>query len=58
MIQSFGALDSGKLDVFSRVPLARVCEAKEVGSLFAFLLSDESKYITGSTYRVDGGMLG
>jgi NAD(P)-dependent dehydrogenase (short-subunit alcohol dehydrogenase family) len=58
MINSFGALESGKLDVFARVPLARVCEAGEVGNLFAFLLSDESKYITGSTYRIDGGMCG
>ncbi|TVY33492.1 Levodione reductase [Lachnellula subtilissima] len=58
MIASFGAVASGKLDVFQRVPLARVCEPEEVGNLFAFLLSDASKYITGSTYRIDGGMCG
>lgn len=58
MINSFGAVESGKLDVFARVPLGRVCEPGEVGNLFAFLLSDEAKYITGSTYRVDGGMCG
>jgi NAD(P)-dependent dehydrogenase (short-subunit alcohol dehydrogenase family) len=56
MINSFGAVESGKLDVFARVPLARICEPEEVGHLFCFLLSDDSKYITGSTYRVDGGM--
>jgi NAD(P)-dependent dehydrogenase (short-subunit alcohol dehydrogenase family) len=58
MINSFGAVESGKLDVFARVPIARVCEPEEVGNLFAFLLSDESKYITASTYRVDGGLCG
>jgi len=58
MIQSFGAVESGKLNVFDRVSLGRVGEAEEVGNLFAFLLSDESKYITGATYLIDGGMLG
>ncbi|KAF2500777.1 oxidoreductase [Lophium mytilinum] len=58
MIHSFGAVESGKLDVFARVPIPRVCEPEEVGNLFAFLLSDDSKYITASTYRVDGGMCG
>lgn len=57
MIESFGAVASGKLPVFARVPLGRVSEPEEVGHMFAFLLSDESRYITGSTHRVDGGML-
>ena len=56
MTDSFGAVESGKLGVFARVPLARTCDPEEVGHLFCFLLSDDSKYITGSTYRVDGGM--
>jgi len=56
MTKSFGGVSSGKLEVYSKVPLARVCEPVEVAYTFAFLLSDESKYITGSIYRVDGGM--
>ncbi|KAK5455844.1 hypothetical protein LTS15_005161 [Exophiala xenobiotica] len=58
MIVSFGAVESGKLGVFDRVPIARVGEPQEVASMFAFLLSDESRYITASTFRVDGGLLG
>jgi NAD(P)-dependent dehydrogenase (short-subunit alcohol dehydrogenase family) len=58
MIASFGALDSGKLEVFNRVPLKRIGQPEEIANLFAWLLSDESKYVTGSTYVIDGGMLG
>ncbi|KAI1617881.1 hypothetical protein EDD36DRAFT_376889 [Exophiala viscosa] len=58
MIASFGAVESGKLGVFDRVPIARVGEPDEIATMFAYLLSDESKYITASTFRVDGGLLG
>jgi NAD(P)-dependent dehydrogenase (short-subunit alcohol dehydrogenase family) len=37
------------------VPLARMGEASEVASLVAWLLSEESSYVTGAVYSVDGG---
>jgi NAD(P)-dependent dehydrogenase (short-subunit alcohol dehydrogenase family) len=37
--------------------IKRLGEAEEVASVIAFLLGDESKYVTGSTYCVDGGLL-
>ena len=45
------------LKPMSAVPLGRFGEAAEVAKLFAFLLSDDSSYMTGSVHLVDGGSL-
>lgn len=37
------------------VALRRSGKAEEVASLIAFLLGDESKFITGAAYSIDGG---
>jgi NAD(P)-dependent dehydrogenase (short-subunit alcohol dehydrogenase family) len=37
------------------VALGRSGKPEEVASLIAFLLGDESKFITGATYSIDGG---
>ena len=37
--------------------LNRVAEPIEVAQLVAFLLGDESKFITGVAYPIDGGHL-
>jgi len=41
----------------SSIPLNRYAESEEIAQLILFLASDESRYITGSTYVIDGGML-
>jgi NAD(P)-dependent dehydrogenase (short-subunit alcohol dehydrogenase family) len=41
----------------SSVPLGRYAESREIADMALFLASDESKYSTGCTYVVDGGML-
>ena len=42
--------------VTERIPLGRYAEPAEVAALIAFLGSDEARFITGSTYTIDGGM--
>jgi len=38
------------------IPAGRLGEPDEVASVAVFLASDDSAYVTGSTYYVDGGM--
>ena len=41
----------------SKIPLGRFGEPSEVADAVAFLLSDNSSYITGETLKVNGGMM-
>lgn len=43
-------------EVLSRTPLHRTGRWEELGSLIAFLLSDEAEYMLGSTVVIDGAM--
>ncbi len=40
------------------LPLGRFAEASEIANAALFLASDESSYITASTFLVDGGLSG
>lgn len=42
-------------DIARNVPMGRLAKPTEVGELFAFLGSDESSYITGGQFVIDGG---
>lgn len=44
-----------RADLLAPVPLGRFGTAHEVAALVAWLLSDESTYVTGGIYSVDGG---
>lgn len=44
-----------RADLLAPVPLGRFGAAHEVAALVAWLLSDESTYVTGGIYSVDGG---
>jgi len=39
------------------IPLGRLGEPEELGSLVAFLASERASYITGAVYQVDGGVI-
>ncbi|CAN7036208.1 unnamed protein product [Brassica rapa subsp. trilocularis] len=41
--------------IFSRTPLGRACEPREVASLVTFLCLPAASYITGQTICIDGG---
>ncbi|AOH54253.1 3-oxoacyl-[acyl-carrier-protein] reductase [Peribacillus muralis] len=43
--------------MLDQIPLARFGDPKEVASVASFLASDASKYMTGQTLHVDGGMV-
>lgn len=38
------------------ISLQRLGEPEDVAAVVAFLASDDAKYVTGSTYYVDGGL--
>jgi meso-butanediol dehydrogenase / (S,S)-butanediol dehydrogenase / diacetyl reductase len=41
--------------VDAQIPLQRHAEPEEIAALFAFLASDEARYITGAAIAIDGG---
>jgi len=43
--------------VLSSIPLRRAGEPEDIANMVLFLASDESKYITGQHFSVNGGML-
>ncbi|MEO9228766.1 MAG: SDR family oxidoreductase [Devosia sp.] len=42
---------------FDRNRIARIADPSEIASAIGFLISDDASFVTGSSMRVDGGML-
>jgi 3-oxoacyl-[acyl-carrier protein] reductase len=43
--------------MLDQIPLARFGDPKDIAAVASFLASDASKYMTGQTLHVDGGMV-
>ena len=46
-----------KENYLSRIPMSRFGKPEDIANLVYFLSSDESSYITGQNYHINGGML-
>lgn len=49
--------ETQKTALLSRIPLARMGEAKDVAAAVVYLASEEAAWVTGTTVHVNGGML-
>jgi len=48
--------DDVKESMLKQIPLGRFGEAEDIAKLAIYLASDDSKYMTGQTLHVNGGM--
>ena len=49
--------DKAKENIKNSIPFREMGEAEDIANVVLFLVSDDSKYITGQTICVDGGMV-
>ena len=54
-MSNFAKTDEGKSIVLGMQALKRIGQPEDVGPVVAFLASDDARWITGDTIRVDGG---
>jgi 3alpha(or 20beta)-hydroxysteroid dehydrogenase len=56
MVTDAGLTGDAANNLFNAVPLGRISQPREMATLAAYLISDESSYSTGSEFVADGGM--
>lgn len=54
LVETMGQESLNRVVTFN--PMPRMGEPVEVANVIAFLLSEQSSYVTGSLYTIDGGM--
>ncbi len=50
-----GDFEKARAAFIARQPMGRMAEAAEIASLVVYLASDESAFVTGQTFVIDGG---
>jgi 2-keto-3-deoxy-L-fuconate dehydrogenase len=55
-IQAFENPEEARKAFIARQPMGRLAKAEEIAPIVIFLASDESAFVTGNVYSVDGGM--
>src|SRR6185436_19824281 len=58
LLQSLLANPAARARRLVHLPMGRLAEAEEIANAALFLASDESSYVNGSTFLVDGGTSG
>lgn len=56
LIQMGGGGDKGEAKLVRQIPLGRLGEPEDVGYCILYLASDESRFITASEFKIDGGI--
>ena len=54
-MSSFTKTDAGRNSTLGMQALKRVAQPDDIGGVVAFLASDDARWISGDTVRVDGG---
>ncbi len=54
-MSNFAKTDAGRDFTLAMQALKRVAQPDDIGGVVAFLASDEARWISGDTIRVDGG---
>jgi 3-oxoacyl-[acyl-carrier protein] reductase len=54
-MSNFTKTDAGRDSTLSMQALQRLAQPEDIGAVIAFLASDDARWITGDTVRVDGG---
>jgi NAD(P)-dependent dehydrogenase (short-subunit alcohol dehydrogenase family) len=57
MIQEAGISKEAMTAFLAGIPLKRMGKPEEIAAMVVFLASEESSYVTGATFYVDGGWL-
>ena len=56
LIQLGGGGEEGERKLVRQIPLRRLAEPEDVGYAVIYLASDESRYVTASEFKIDGGI--